>query len=154
MSLSADKAGKYLLVVLVPLFLYAGYVFFSAKAPDGKILQQRMSAVIDMGWPWLHVENMSVASLDLKDKNRCEVRFVYELVFDVDGPALSEDEKSRFSQFLPMCADTDLRKGARCKVGETMLFVVTREYGWMPEPAVRVTPWNLARIAAWKETVR
>jgi hypothetical protein len=154
MNLSASKVRIAAFVFLVPACLFAGYAFFSSRPPDDDILRQRMNAIIAMGWSRLHAENMSVVQGECTGKGGCEARFTYDLVLDDDGPTWSEEEKTRFARFLPMCAGMDMRRGARCRVGETMLFVDTPEYGWMPEPAVRLMPGNLARIAAWKKSAR
>jgi hypothetical protein len=153
MNFSACNARIAAFAVLAAVCMYAGYTFFSSRPPADAVLLQRMNALITMGWPSLHVENISVIHGECTGKGSFEAKFTYDLVLDADGPSLSEEEKTRFVRFLPMCAGMEMVRGARCRVDETMLFVETPEYGWMPEPAVRLTPGNLAWIAAWKKAM-
>lgn len=124
-----------------------GCSFFQEEQPDPRQLEQRTATLIAVGWQWLHAENMSFKGGGRRGEFYA-ADFDYEIVIDVDGVTLSEFEKERFATFLSVCAGMDVKPQARCRIFETVNFVKTETYGWMPEIAVRLMPGYLAEIAA------
>lgn len=121
----------------------------SVDEPDDALLQQRVTALISLGWGWLHAENVELVRR-VRDGDNWDVAFSYDVVIDVEGKDLPKEQKERFASFLPMCRDIALNKGARCPVSERVLFTHTEAYGWMPVAVVEFVPSMQQNIASWK----
>jgi len=123
---------------------------FSDSVPDDALLIRRMNASINLGWGWLHTKDMRVVAREKKGSNY-SVTFSYSVVIDRDEALLPPEERERFRRFLSMCSAIPITRGASCPLEEEMLFVNTKEYGWMPELFIRLRPEMLQAIAGWKE---
>lgn len=120
----------------------------SPEAPETALLEKRATALITLGWKWLHAEKMVItrqSELDGRYTALCQ----YDVVLEADVSALPQEEQERYRNFLPLCAENTLVLGERCHVSESMNFVFTEEFGWMPEPAVLYAPNLLPDIAVW-----
>jgi hypothetical protein len=123
--------------------------FLTKEEPEAVVLEQRTRAFIDIGWSWLHAENIRFLRGSWQGERYLAV-LEYEIVSDAELELLSEFEKERFSFFLPMCADRTIQAGSRCRLAETVPFVNSGEYGWMPEFSLRLGDEQLAFIARGK----
>jgi hypothetical protein len=135
------------LLCLLSLFLPACSLF-AKDEPEEEVLEQRTKAFIDIGWSWLHAENVRFLRGSWEGDRYLGV-FEYEVVSDAQMDLLPEAEKERFAVFLPMCLGRNMNTG--CHVLETVPFVRSGEYGWMPEFSLRLGREQLAFIAKGRE---
>lgn len=155
MKLSASSRKIALAVAGFAVTLTAGCLWFfasSGSAPDDALLARRMNAAINLGWGWLHAEDVRVVAQEKRGGNYA-VTFSYSVVIDKDENELSLEERERFRQFLPMCSHLPIARGTACPLRETMLFADTKEYGWMPELFIQYRPEMLQAIADWQEPI-
>lgn len=128
--------------------------FFAKNEPEAAVLEQRTKALIDVGWSWLHAENVRLLRASWQGERYIGI-FEYEIVSDVEMGLLPEFEKERFSIFLAMCEGRMINIGSRCHVLESISFIETDEYGWMPELSLHLGKEQLAFISENREkTVR
>lgn len=148
-SFSGEKpsVAKLVLASCGVLFIL-GVAYFMLKGdptPDRALLEKRTRAAIELGWGWLGAENMQVRNLECSG-NRCNVTFSYTVVVKAEETTLDQAEKSRFRTYLPMCEKIPLNKGSRCELEESITYIDTPEYGWMPEAFVQHQPAMLLKI--------
>ena len=84
---------------------------FAKEEPEPKLLEQRTGAFIDIGWSWLHAENVRLLRGSWQGERYSAV-FEYDIVLDAAVESLPAFERERFATFLPMCADQGREKGA------------------------------------------
>ena len=133
-------------LLLATLFL-SSCAFFEDK-PDEKTAVQRLSAMVALGWQWLHVDSVQVLSMR-SVYDGYEVSFAYDVVFGKNETELTEDERLALQRFLPMCAAVPVARGNRCGVRESLVFVQTKDHGWMPELVLRFNKLNSDDIVGW-----
>jgi len=153
MKLSASSSKILYAVAVCALVFLAGYRWFVASsdpAPDDALLARRMNAAINLGWGWLHAEDVRVVGRE-KSGGKYAVTFSYSVVIDKNEDELPQEEQERFRQFLPMCSYLPIARGISCPLRETMFFADTKEYGWMPELFIQYRPELLQAIADWQK---
>lgn len=134
-----------LAVFLVLFFLWFFEHESKEEAPNEDDLSRRFAAAVELGWGWLHLEDLKILSLEESGKDYL-VKFKYTVVPELDKAELPETQIDRFRHFLPMCPETSLVKGGRCSVREPVLFVFTRKFGWMPKVFLEGRPDLLPEI--------
>ena len=155
MKLLASNRKMTLAVVAgFAVVLAAGCLWFfapSAATPDSTLLTKRMNAAINLGWGWLHAEDVHVVAQERRgDKHT--VTFSYSVVLDKDEDELPPEERVRFREFLPMCSHLPIARKTACPVYETIIFADTKEYGWMPMLFIQYRPEMLHAIANWQKS--
>jgi len=153
MKTSVSNKRPILAAAVVVAALAAAALWFSVpsgSAPDETLLIRRTEASIVLGWGWLHTQDMRIVALEKKG-DKYAVTFSYSVVIDRDEAALPQEEQERFRRFLPMCSHLPIARGMSCPLREEMIFVHTKEYGWMPELFVSYRPEMLQAIADWKQ---
>ncbi len=149
MKLSANARKAIAAGALAVAVAAGGWLMRSGgDLPSRELLRLRAEAVINLGWNFLHAEEITVDGLERGGKG-CRADLSYMLVLDRDEAQLAPEQAERFRRFLPMCADVELRRGNRCFVRESMIFVDTETYGWMPEPLVQLQPQALPLVAGY-----
>ena len=138
----------------IAIFLGATFLPLTAcslfdDTPDEDIAIQRLSAMVALGWESLQIESVQVQGME-KTGNGVNVDFVYNIVFTRDKSEMSAQEQLMVQNYLPMCASVSQVKGEKCRVEESMVFVQTENFGWMPELAVRYNRHKLDAIANWR----
>ena len=112
---------------------------------DSQLVDQ-VKIIVSNGWPWLKISDVAVIEKS-RESNGWRIKFVYTLTIMRDESALPQTEIERFRRFLPMCGEVNLQTGHNCTVEETLLFILTDDYGWVPEMAVKYMPKILPQLA-------
>ena len=150
MSVCVKRRARPAFYVIASLVLLVG-VFWAWQSnrtrplPDDSQLAGQVKILISNGWSWLAIDNVTVAE-KFKESNGWLVKFAYTLTVMRDESALPPTEIERFRRFLPMCDGVNVQTGGSCAVEETLLFIFTDDYGWVPELAVKYRPEILPYI--------
>ena len=126
-----------LLILLIPA---------CSSGPDESILEDRLAATVNLGWGWVKAENVS---LEKKEDTETGIMgtFSYTLVIQKDAHLLPPEAIATFRTHVPQCRSVPIQKGKRCSLEETLLFVESSTFGWVPEIVVRQRPELLNYIA-------
>lgn len=119
---------------------------FFEKKPDEGVFIQRLESLVNVGWNSLHIADPKVVWTE-KTRFGYQVAFAYQVVFTQDENQMAPEEVERIRHFLPSCADVPLVTNNQCSVEETLLFIETENFGWMPENVVRFSPHLLPILA-------
>ena len=119
---------------------------FFEKKPDETVFIQRLESLVNVGWNSLHIADPKIVWTE-KTRFGYQVAFAYQVVFTQDEKQMAPEEVERIRHFLPSCADIPLVTNNQCSVEETLLFVETENFGWMPENVVRFSPHLLPILA-------
>ena len=119
---------------------------FFEKKPDETVFIQRLESLVNVGWNSLHIADPKIVWTE-KTRFGYQVAFAYQVVFTQDEKEIAPEEVERIRHFLPSCADIPLVTNNQCSVEETLLFVETENFGWMPENVVRFSPHLLPILA-------
>lgn len=142
--IQARRLCSLLIVCIVPFAVLA-----CSSSPEDSILEKRLSATIDLGWGWVKAENVV-----LNDSHQTGEgvigSFTYDLVIQKDAHLLPQTAVDTFRKFIPQCNSVPIQKGKRCVIEETLLFVESSSYGWVPEVVTRLRPELLGPISAWE----
>lgn len=117
-----------------------------SSGPDESILENRLAATIDLGWGWVKAENVS---LEKKEDTESGIMgtFSYTLVIQKDAHLLPPEAITTFRTYVPQCRSVPIQKGKRCSLEETLLFVESTTFGWVPDVVVQQRPELLVHIA-------
>lgn len=136
-------AGSCLMLVCM---LMVNACSFFEKKPDDALFVQRLESLVSIGWTSLNMAEPKVVWTE-KTRFGYQVAFEYQVVFTQDEKEIAPEEVERIRHFLPSCADVPLKINNRCTVEETLLFIETENFGWMPENVVRFSPHLLPLLA-------
>lgn len=136
--------NRFLHSVLVCLFALLAPA--CSPGPDEGILEDRLAATIDLGWGWIKAENVNLEKSEITDTGIIG-KFSYTLVIEKDAHLLPQEAIITFRTHVPQCKSVPIQKGKRCTLEETLLFVESSTFGWVPEVVVRQRPELLEYIA-------
>ena len=138
------------LVIGIVLLVAILWVWQSSRMmplPSDSKLADQVKIIVSSGWPWLAIKDVVVEEKS-RETSGWQIKFVYTLTIMHDENVLHHTEIERFRRFLPMCDGVPLQAGNSCKIEETLLFILTDDYGWVPNIAVKYRPEILPRISS------
>lgn len=116
-----------------------------SQGPDEDTLEQRLATTIDLGWGWLKAENVILQQTETTNRGIMGT-FSYTLVIQKDAHLLPQDAVTTFRKHIPQCKSVPIQKGKRCTLEETLLFVESATYGWVPDIIAQERPELLEYI--------
>lgn len=139
------KRAAGLCLLALGMAVLSGCSLFEKK-PDEAIFIQRLESLVNIGWDSVRIANPKVVWTE-KTRFGYQVAFAYQVVFTQNENQISPEEVERIRHFLPSCVDVPIQANNQCAVEETLLFVETDNFGWMPENVVRFSPHLLPILA-------